>query len=218
MTSQRLVTVASVLLTLLMLQPWHHNLNPILGYCAVLLWCTEISICCCHQALTAAQFRAARIAENKKANNIFLAAHFSMHSAMLRPPTVKNTGTHAQLFFSEDELEKSMARRHWMSLNMWVKLMDCFLPLCPWPLLLPRSSHIQCNLSLTLHPRITLPRSCRLGSNISVYFLPPSPHPLVSEPQDTVAQQAGSIWQQHRSQHTHAHVGDRQAFWPRSLL
>lgn len=48
--------------------------------------------------------------------------------------TVKKN-THTQLL-SEDELEKCTAWRHRMSLNVWVKLMDCFLLLCPWPLLL----------------------------------------------------------------------------------
>lgn len=56
---------------------------------------------------------------------------------------------HAHNFFSEDKVERSVARRHRMSLNVWVKLMDCFPLPWPWPLLLPHSSHIQSKCSLS---------------------------------------------------------------------
>ena len=90
-------------------------------------------------------------------------------------PVLWETQAHTQLF-SKDELEKSMAWRHGMSLNVWVKQMDCFSLLWLWPLLLPHQSHIQskCNppFSLILHSRFTL---------FSLVFLvitsPSFPHP-----------------------------------------
>lgn len=87
--------------------------------------------------------------ENKRQNASFL--QYLLCRELCNVPTVRNT--HTQLFYSEDEPEKREARGRRMSLNVWVKLMDCFLPLRPWPLLLPRSSQTQTTLPLILpHP------------------------------------------------------------------
>lgn len=84
--------------------------------------------------------------------------------------------------FFEDELEESMAVRQKMSLNVWVKLMDCFLLLCPWPPLLPHSSHLQRRLSLSPDSScpISCPHSLHDGLNFTIYRCP---------------LQTGSIWQ-----------------------
>jgi len=68
-----------------------------------------------------------------------------MRGAALRPLRCEK---HRHNFSSLDELEKSPARGHVMSLTMRVKLTDCFLLLCPRTLLLPHSSHVSLSLSL----------------------------------------------------------------------
>lgn len=112
-----------------------------------------------------------------------------MRGAALRPLRCEK---HRHNFSSLDELEKSPARGHVMSLTMRVKLTDCFLLLCPRTLLLPHSSHV--SLSLSRVP------------NISIYFPhPPRPRPRVYAPRDTAA---GRISRPARRMYTTCSQGD----------
>lgn len=87
-------------------------------------------------------------------------------------PTVRNTHMHFFFFFTEDEPEKSEAWGRWMSLNVWVKLMDCFLLLCPWPPLLLHSSRPKTPSSPCSSPSSSPDiYSAPLSQSFSVYFL-----------------------------------------------
>lgn len=62
--------------------------------------------------------------------------------------TVRNTGT--TFFFPKEGVETSVARRRRMSLNVWVKLMDCFPQPWPWPRSLLHLSHNHSNTACPL--------------------------------------------------------------------
>lgn len=110
--------------------------------------------------------------------------------------------------------KKSVAWRHRMSLNVWVKLMDCFLLLCPWPLLLPHSfpSPMQPLLSSPSIPDSLLSFSSSLVSTSLFTVSHPSPILLfcASGRRGTTDRiNLTAVKQMYTTYtHTHAHVGD----------
>lgn len=111
--------------------------------------------------------------------------------------TVLCNSFYCEKLFCEVGLEKSTAWRHRMSLNVWLKLMDCFHLLRPCPDLsysLPHPIYSATSLSLSSsNPPLYC---CLLLVQTSLFtFSHPHFYSLVFVPRDAEAQEAGSIWQ-----------------------
>lgn len=142
-------------------------------------------------------------------NSLFFGVHCFMHTAVLCPCHEKHR--HTRTTSSKDELGKSTARRHRMSLNVWLKLMDCLRLLCPCPRLLPRSSHLQRSLSfLIFQPKF--PLLLLVFQPQTTLFTPsfaPSFCFYASECSSTEGGINVTATRQMYTQCTHARVGDR---------